>query len=74
MLLSEGIGERRAGDEPALDDDLAQAAARLRLLLEGLGKLILAEEARSDQDPAELGCWKFRRAHDSSYRPGTPDS
>jgi hypothetical protein len=57
-----------------VDDDLAQAAACLRLFLEGLGKLLLAEEARSDQDPAELGCWNFRRVHDSSYRPGAPDS
>jgi len=69
VLFGECIGERRARDESALDNDLAQAAARLLLLLEGLGKLLLAEEARSNQDPAELGCWKFRRVHNSSYRP-----
>jgi hypothetical protein len=74
VLLGQRVGERRPRDEPALHDDLAQAAAGLRLLFECLPKLLLVEKACSDQDPAKLGCWKFRRTHDSSYRPDAPDS
>jgi hypothetical protein len=74
VLLGERVGERRPRDEPSLHDDLTQPASRLRLFLECLRELLLAEEARSNQDPAELGCWKFRRIHDSSYRRETPDS
>jgi hypothetical protein len=56
VLLGKRIRERRPGDEPAADDDLAQAAARLRLLLEGLCELRLGEQAGSDQNASELGC------------------
>jgi hypothetical protein len=64
VLLCERVRKRGPGDEAALDDDLAQATAGLRLLLEDLRKLLLGEEAGSNQDPAELRCWKVGRVHD----------
>jgi hypothetical protein len=52
VLLGERVGKRRPRDEPALHDDFAQTVPRLRLFRERLRKLLLAEEARSDQDSA----------------------
>ena len=66
MLLGEGIRERRAGDEAALDDDLAQTLTRATLVLERLPELLLGEESGRDENPAELRCWKLSRVHDSN--------
>ena len=66
VLLGERVGKRGPGDEAALHDDLAQAPAGLRLLLESQRELLLVEEAGGDENPAELRCWKLSRVHDSS--------
>jgi hypothetical protein len=66
VLLCERIRQGRPRDESALDDDLAQASAGPRLLLERLSKLIFAEEPGRNEDSAELRCWNLCRVHDSS--------
>jgi hypothetical protein len=66
VLFCERVRERWTGDETALDDDLAQASPRARLLFEGLRELLLGEQSGCDQDSAELRCWNLCRVHDSS--------
>src|SRR5205823_1678574 len=49
VLLGQRDGQRRPGDEAALDEDRPEQAPRLLLLLQGTAELVFGDEAFGDQ-------------------------